>query len=67
MPSVETIKLIIKEFSCDVNWLLDIPGTHFPEMEFNNMTIEENELLSFFRSLDSNNQKEILEILRVKF
>jgi transcriptional regulator with XRE-family HTH domain len=29
MPSVETIKLIIKEFSCDVNWLLDIPVVHF--------------------------------------
>jgi transcriptional regulator with XRE-family HTH domain len=28
MPSVETIKLIIKESSCDVNWLLDISEVH---------------------------------------
>jgi transcriptional regulator with XRE-family HTH domain len=68
MPSVETITLIINNFSCDVKWLLDVSGSHTSKGKFNhsNITAEEYELLSYFRILDSNNQKELFEIIKIK-
>ncbi|OPH56168.1 hypothetical protein BC351_28780 [Paenibacillus ferrarius] len=71
-PAIETVISIHTKFGCSLEWLLKGTSTHISGQPSDiNLTSSELcpieiELISAFRKLDSNNQMEALEIVKLK-
>lgn len=71
-PAIETVISIYNKFGCSLEWLLTGTNARGSEgsININQISSElsslELELISAFRKLDSNNQFEALEIVKLK-
>jgi transcriptional regulator with XRE-family HTH domain len=67
-PSVETVVSIYSTFECSLEWLLNTESQKKTENTISNSELSylEQELISTFRELDSENQIEAFEIVKLK-
>ncbi|NQX63687.1 helix-turn-helix transcriptional regulator [Paenibacillus qinlingensis] len=67
-PSVETVVSIYSTFECSLDWLLNTESQKKSENKISNSELSylEQELISAFRELDSENQIEAFEIVKLK-
>ncbi|MDQ0193743.1 helix-turn-helix domain-containing protein [Paenibacillus wynnii] len=74
-PSIDAVISIHQHLGCSLEWLLkgnenhsSFVGSHIKNKMLNkDWTTFETELVNLFRELDTNNQIEVLEIIKIKF
>lgn len=67
-PAIDTVISIHERFGCSLEWLLKGTDTYKTEAIFSSSELSPNEveLINAFRKLDTKNQMEALEIVRLK-